>query len=171
MTALGRVARSLINRVKQAKKDAGLPDNDRRDPHKPGESPALQGMFFAGRARHELRPGRLPIIQMRAEFFPIERLRTGEKICGGVLAEAFTNRVRPDVACNRFQSIRCAQNVVVEFCLPERTCGSIFVRESGALFESHDEREEIGLRRAALGEEMKMIGHEAKGVEQEGVTR
>jgi hypothetical protein len=58
-----------------------------------------------------------------------------------------------------------AQNVVVEFCLPERTFSAIFVRNRGALFEGRDETKQIGLGRAAFGEEMKMIGHEAEGVE------
>lgn len=61
--------------------------------------------------------------------------------------------------------------MVVKFCLPERTCGSIFVGKGGALFEDSDEIKEFGLGRIAFAEEMKVIRHEAEGVEQEGVTR
>jgi len=41
-----------------------------------GLCPGLWGLpaFFAGRARHGFFPGRLPIRQIRGEFFPIERL-------------------------------------------------------------------------------------------------
>jgi len=56
--------------------------------------------------------------------------------------------------------------VVVKFCLPERTCGSIFVRKGGALFEGRDESKEIGFGRIAFAEEMKVIGHETKSVKQ-----
>jgi len=66
---------------------------------------------------------------------------------------------------------RRTKNVVIEFCLPERTVSAIFVREGGALFEVRDETKEIGLGRIPFGEEMKVIGHEAVGVKQERVTR
>ena len=63
-----------------------------------------------------------------------------------------------------------AQNVVVKFCLPERTIRAIPVRIGGALLERRDETKEIGSRRSTFGEEMKMIGHQAEGVEQERVA-
>ena len=66
---------------------------------------------------------------------------------------------------------RRTENVVIEFCLPERTVSAIFVRKGGALFEGRDETKEIGLGRIPFGEEMKVIGHEAVGVKQERVTR
>jgi hypothetical protein len=87
------------------------------------------------------------------------------------ITETLTNRVRPDVASNRFQLIWRAQNVIVKFCLPEVAFSAIFVRKGGALFEGHDEGKEVGLRRVAFGEEMKMIGHETEGMEQERVAR
>ncbi len=61
--------------------------------------------------------------------------------------------------------------MVVEFCLPEWTCSSIFVGKGGASFEGRDETKEIGSGRVAFGKEMKMVGHEAEGVQQERMTR
>lgn len=61
--------------------------------------------------------------------------------------------------------------MIVEFCLPERTFRTVFVRNRAALFEGRDETKQIGLGRVAVGDEMQMIGHETEGVEQKGVTR
>ena len=52
--------------------------------------------------------------------------------------------------------------------MPELAFSAIFVRKGGALFEGRDETKEIGLGRIAFAEEMKMIGHEREGMEQEG---
>ena len=134
-----------------------------------GLCPELWGLraVFARRARQRFLPRGLPKIWIAAEFLPIERLRAGERIQRGVPTKTLANRVGPDVGGNGFHWIGGAQNVVVEFHLPERSVRAIFVRKGGALFEGLDETKEIGLGRAAFSEEMKMIGHQAKSVEQE----
>ena len=134
-----------------------------------GLCPELWGLraVFARRARQRFLPRRLPKIWIAAESLPVERLRAGERIQRGVPTKTLANRVGPDVGGNGFHWIGGAQNVVVEFHLPERSVRAIFVRKGGALFEGLDEGKEIGLGRVAFGEEMKMIGHQAKSVEQE----
>jgi len=67
--------------------------------------------------------------------------------------------------------LRHAKNVVIEFGLPERSVRAIFVGQGGPLFEGGDETKEIGFGRIPFGKEVKMIGHEAEGVEQKRVAR
>jgi len=52
-----------------------------------------------------------------------------------------------------------AQDVVVEFALPQLVAGAVMKLVLGFLFEGIDEEEEVGVVRSSGGEEMEMIGH------------
>jgi 5-formaminoimidazole-4-carboxamide-1-beta-D-ribofuranosyl 5'-monophosphate synthetase len=63
-----------------------------------------------------------------------------------------------------------AQDVIVEFALPELVAGAVMKLVFGFLFEGIDEEEEVGIFGRSRREEVEMAGHCAIGVDGERVA-
>jgi hypothetical protein len=98
-----------------------------------------------------------------------ERIGEGTGIgeFGGRGAEAFADWIHPDVGGNVMDGGGSAQDVVVEFALPELVAGAVMKLVFGFLFEGIDEEEKVGVVRRSGDEDMEVIGHRAIGVDGE----
>jgi hypothetical protein len=82
-------------------------------------------------------------------------------------AQLFADGIPPDVAGYIFDGISRPKNVVVVAHSPERPAASFSKFEGSTLFEEADEFEQIAAGVGAFRKEMKVVGHQAKGVQSE----
>ena len=85
-------------------------------------------------------------------------------------AQPFTDGIPPNIAGDVFDAFGRPKNVVVVAHFPERAAVGFAKLKGRALFEQADEFEKIAAVMDAFHKDMKMVGHEAEGVQQEGVT-
>ncbi len=85
-------------------------------------------------------------------------------------AQPFANGILPDVAGHIFEGISRPKNVVVVALFPERPTASFLKFEGATLFEEANKFKQIAARVGAFREEMKVVGHQAKSVQSEGMA-
>ncbi len=85
-------------------------------------------------------------------------------------AQPFADGIPPDVARYVFDGISRPKDVVVVAHFPERLAVRFSKSEGRALFEEADEFEQIAAGLGTFGEEMKVVGHQTKGVQSEGMA-
>ncbi len=85
-------------------------------------------------------------------FYPIDRLRTGERKFTGYGAEVFAHGIPPDVCSDFFDGIGRAKNVVVVTHLPEGGATELSKLKGGPLLEEADKLAEIRSVVRAFGE-------------------
>lgn len=88
----------------------------------------------------------------------------------GMRAQPFADGIAPDVAGHIFDGIRRPKNVVIVAHFPKRPAAGFSKLEGGALFEEANEFKQIAAGVGAFREEMKVVGHQAKGVQSEGMA-
>ena len=81
------------------------------------------------------------------------------------------NRIPPDVIGDFLGRIGTAEDMVVVALLPKASTIAVAELENGARFEDTNEFHQIGQRMIPLREQVHMVGHEAVGVQNEGVSR
>jgi hypothetical protein len=85
-------------------------------------------------------------------------------------AQPFADGIPPDIAGDVFDGIGRAKNVVVVAHFPERLAVSFSKFEGRALFEETDEFKQIATGLGAFRKDMKVVRHEAKSVQAEGMA-
>lgn len=85
-------------------------------------------------------------------------------------AKPFANGIPPDVAGHVFDGISRPKNVVVVAHFPERPAASFSKIEGCALFEEANKFKQIAAGVGAFREDMKVVRHQAKGVQSEGMA-
>src|SRR5260221_6380493 len=103
-------------------------------------------------------------------FYPIDRLRTGERKFTGYGAEVFAHGIPPDVCSDFFDGIGRAKNVVVVTQLPEGGATKLSKFKVGALLEKADKLAEIGSVVRAIGEKVDVFRHDAICVKKKGMA-
>jgi hypothetical protein len=88
----------------------------------------------------------------------------------GMRAQPFADGIPPDVAGDIFDGIGRAKNVVVVAHLPKRPAVRFSKFKGGALFEEADEFKQIAAGLGAFRKDMKVVRHEAKSVQAEGMA-
>ena len=101
---------------------------------------------------------------------PIDRFGAGVGKFVGTIAQMFANGIPPDVAGNFLYLIGRPKNVVVITRFPESAAVGFAKPEGRALFEEADEFKQIAAGVGAFREEMKVVGHQAKGVQSKGMA-
>jgi hypothetical protein len=87
------------------------------------------------------------------------------------LGKVCANRVHPDVPRDGVWGVVIAQNVIVEFLLPERFACIRLECHRGLSFDGAHELDQIAVGLETFGEEMDVIGHQAVGMDGECVCR
>jgi hypothetical protein len=85
-------------------------------------------------------------------------------------AQTFADGIPPDVAGDVFDGIGRAKNVVVVAHFPKTPAMRFPKFEGGPLFEEADEFRQVAAGVGARRKDMKMVRHEAKGVQAEGMA-
>ena len=97
--------------------------------------------------------------------------RTEKRIFFQLGAYAGTDRIRPDVPSDRVRRIILPQEVIVEFFLPQRMPHFLLERRGRFGFESLYKFKQVAGCVDPLEEKMEMVGHEAVGMNGEGMDR
>ena len=87
------------------------------------------------------------------------------RTCAKVLADG----IPPDVAGDILDPVRGPENMVVITHFPETAAVRFAKRKGGALFEDADEFAQVRTLVKALGKNVRMVGHQAISMQQEGV--
>jgi LmbE family N-acetylglucosaminyl deacetylase len=100
-------------------------------------------------------------------FDPIDGLAAGERKFLRTRAKALADRIPPDVAGDILDLVRGPENMVVITHFPKTAAVRFAKREGGTLFEDADEFAQVRTVVKTLGENMKVVRHQAIRMQQE----
>src|SRR5712692_7502080 len=132
----------------------------------------LRGMRSAGLSgRHLLLPRRHPGFRCNSLSRSESRERTCIQELARIPAKTLPHWIHPDVPGDALLCIGAAQNVVIEFGLPQTASHSSLVFIGRRLLEAAHKSEEVRFLGQTLYKKMEMIGHQTVGVNSETRSR
>ena len=87
------------------------------------------------------------------------------------MAQALSGRIHPNIGGNSFGRVPGPQNMIIEFLLPQTAARRVTEFTRGRQFKSPDEKEEVAPLIQPKDEHVKMVGHDAIGVNGEAAYR